>query len=129
MSDPVSDMLTIMRNGAQRSKPSVELHSSKFKESIAKVLKEEGYIRDYRTNSVDSKRTMIIDLKYHNGAPAFNTLRRVSKPSLRVFKSKDELPKVQGGLGVAIISTSQGVISDKAARKLGQGGEIICTVD
>lgn len=128
MSDPIADMLTRIRNGQAAGKKSVKLPSSKLKVSIAKVLKEEGYITSYKTDTDGSHTEMTVELKYFNGVPVIEKVKRVSRPGLRIYKSKDELPKVLGGLGVAIVSTSSGVMTDRAARAIGHGGEVICTV-
>jgi len=128
MTDPVADMLTRIRNGQTAGKKSIVQPSSKLKLSIAKVLKEEGYIVDYHTEKSGNHEEMVIDLKYYRGAPVIEKIQRVSRPGLRIYKSKDELPKVLGGLGVAIVSTSKGVMTDRAARAQGHGGEILCTV-
>jgi len=128
MSDPIADMLTRIRNGQSAGKKSIQQPSSKVKLSIAKVLKDEGYIVDFRTETVGKHVEMIIDLKYYKGAPVIEEIKRISRPGLRIYKSKDELPKVLGGLGIAIVSTSNGVMTDRAARAKGHGGEIICTV-
>jgi small subunit ribosomal protein S8 len=128
MSDPIADMLTRIRNGQAAGKKNVKLPSSKLKVAIAKVLKEEGYIADYSTESNGSHTQMDIELKYYDGKPVIEQVKRVSRPGLRIYKSKDELPKVLGGLGIAIVSTSSGVMTDRAARAIGHGGEIICTV-
>lgn len=128
MSDPIADMLTRIRNGQSANKKSVKIPSSKLKLSIAKVLKEEGYILDYKVLSTGNHQEMIVDLKYFNGVPVIESVKRVSRPGLRIYKSKDELPKVLGGLGIAIVSTSNGVMTDRAARAIGHGGEVICTV-
>lgn len=128
MSDPVADMLTRIRNGQTAKKELVTLPASKLKLAIAKVFKEEGYISDFNAETNDSHTTMTIKLKYFNGAPVIEEVKRVSRPGLRIYKSKDELPKVLGGLGVAVISTSQGVMTDRAARAIGHGGEVLCTV-
>lgn len=128
MTDPIADMLTRIRNGQSAGKKSVKLPSSKLKVAIAKVLKEEGYILDYKTEQNGSHVEMTIDLKYYNGVPVIENVQRVSRPGLRIYKSKDELPKVLGGLGIAIVSTSNGVMTDRAARAIGHGGEVICTV-
>ena len=127
MSDPVADMLTRIRNGQHANKASVTMPSSKQKVAIAKVLESEGYIAGY-TISDDSKPQLTIELKYFEGRPVIAKIQRVSRPGLRIFKNKSELPSVDGGLGVAIISTSKGVMSDRAARAAGEGGEVICTV-
>ncbi len=128
MSDPIADMLTRIRNGQSAGKKVVKLPSSKLKVAIVKVLKEEGYITDYRTETNGSHSEMTIELKYHNGQPVIEEVKRVSRPGLRIYKSKDELPKVLAGLGIAIVSTSNGVMTDRAARAIGHGGEVICTV-
>jgi small subunit ribosomal protein S8 len=128
MTDPVADMLTRIRNGQSARKNTITLPSSKMKVSIANVLKEEGYIKDFKVEPIESYAEMTIDLKYHKGLPVIESISRVSRPGLRIYKSKDELPKVLGGLGVAIVSTSHGVMTDRSARAIGHGGEIICTV-
>ncbi len=128
MTDPIADMLTRIRNGQSAGKKSVKLPSSKLKVAIAKVLKDEGYITGYKTDQSDSHIEMTIELKYYNGLPVIEKVKRVSRPGLRIYKSKDELPKVLGGLGIAIVSTSSGVMTDRAARAIGHGGEVICTV-
>ena len=128
MSDPVADMLTRIRNGQSAGKKSINQPSSKLKLSIAKVLKDEGYIANYSTETVGNHTTMTIELKYHKGMPVIEEIKRVSRPGLRIYKPKDELPKVLGGLGIAVVSTSSGVMTDRAARAMGHGGEIICTV-
>ena len=129
MSDPIADMLTRIRNGQGADKASVSMPSSTFKESIANVLKEEGYIQDWRTEQEGVKKELTIDLKYYMGKPVIDKIRKVSRPGLRIYKSADELPRVIGGMGVAIISTSKGVMTDRTARENGQGGEVICTVE
>ncbi len=128
MSDPIADMLTRIRNGQSAGKKSVKLPSSKLKVAIVKVLKEEGYITNYNTESNGSHTEMTIELKYYQGIPVIEKVKRVSRPGLRIYKSKDELPKVLAGLGIAIVSTSKGVMTDRAARAIGHGGEVICTV-
>jgi small subunit ribosomal protein S8 len=128
MTDPIADMLTRIRNGQAAGKKSINQPSSKLKLSLAKVLKEEGYIVDYSTETVGNHTEMTIQLKYYKGVPVIESIQRVSRPGLRIYKSKDELPKVLGGLGIAIVSTSKGVMTDRAARAIGHGGEIICTV-
>jgi len=128
MSDPVADMLTRIRNGQSAGKKSVKLPSSKLKVAIVKVLKQEGYITDFKTETNGSHTEMTIDLKYYQGIPVIEKVKRVSRPGLRIYKSKDELPKVLAGLGIAIVSTSNGVMTDRAARAIGHGGEVICTV-
>lgn len=128
MSDPIADMLTRIRNGQSANKVAVRMPSSKMKQAVAKVLQQEGYISSFSVDSEEGKPTMVVELKYFQGKPVIESLQRVSRPGLRVYKGKDELPKVRGGLGVAIISTSQGVMSDRAARSAGQGGEVIAFV-
>ncbi|WMC10774.1 30S ribosomal protein S8 [Oceanimonas pelagia] len=127
MQDPIADMLTRIRNGQAANKVAVSMPSSKVKVAIAKVLKEEGYITDYAVSG-DTKAELEVTLKYFQGAPVVELLQRVSRPGLRIYKKRDELPKVMAGMGVAIVSTSQGVMTDRAARKAGMGGEIICYV-
>lgn len=128
MTDPVADMLTRIRNGQSASKKIIKLPSSTLKVSIAKVLKDEGYITEFSTETTGSHTEMTIELKYYRGAPVIEEIKRISRPGLRVYKSKDELPRVLGGLGIAIVSTSKGVMTDRAARAIGHGGEVICTV-
>jgi small subunit ribosomal protein S8 len=128
MSDPIADMLTRIRNGQSAGKKAIQQPSSKLKLSIAKVLKDEGYIVDFSAETSGSHALMTIDLKYHKGTPVIEEIKRISRPGLRIYKSKDDLPKVLGGLGVAIVSTSSGVMTDRVARAKGHGGEIICTV-
>jgi len=128
MTDPVADMLTRIRNGQSAGKKFIMQPSSKLKVSIAKVLKEEGYITDYKTEIIGNHIEMTIELKYFKGVPVIENIKRVSRPGLRIYKSKDDLPKVLGGLGIAIVSTSNGVMTDRAARAIGHGGEVICTV-
>ncbi len=128
MSDPIADMLTRIRNGQQAGKASVRLPASKKKMAIARVLKDEGYIADVSLVEQDGKPTMEITLKYHQGQPVIEMIKRVSRPGLRVYKGKEELPKVRGGLGIAIVSTSKGLMTDREARKQGHGGEVIAFV-
>ena len=127
MSDPIADMLTRIRNGQSASKSEVVMPASKVKMSIAKVLKDEGYIKDYSITE-DIKAEMTVSLKYFEGRPVIESIKRVSRPGLRVFKGKDELPKVLNGLGVAIVTTSKGLMTDREARAAGIGGEILCVV-
>lgn len=126
--DPIADFLTRIRNGQMARKKQISTPSSTVKEAIAAVLKDEGYIADYSVSSESNKKTMTLALKYFEGKPVIERIERISKPSLRVYKGKDELPKVLGGLGIAIVSTPKGVVSDKKARAAGQGGEVICIV-
>jgi len=128
MSDPISDMLTRIRNSLLRYKRDVKMPSSKLKVAIADILKQEGYIKDYRVETHNNRMMLIVDLKYFKGKPVIESLKRISKPSLRSYKSVNELPKVMGGLGIAIISTAKGVMTDKSAREHGIGGEILCYV-
>ena len=129
MSDPIADMLTRIRNGQRTSLETVTMPSSTKKEAIARVLHDEGYINGFDVaEQAGNKRDLTIELKYFEGKPVIDELRRVSRPGLRIYKKKDELPKVLGGLGVAIISTSEGVMSDRAARSKGFGGEVLCVV-
>ena len=124
MQDPVADMFTRIRNGQAAKKIAVKMPSSKMKIAIAKVLKDEGYIEDFAV-SADVKAELEVTLKYFHGKSVIETIDRVSRPGLRIYKKRGELPKVMGGLGVAIISTSKGLMTDRAARKVGIGGEII----
>ena len=127
LQDPVSDMLTRIRNAQKATKVNVKMPSSTQKVNIAKVLKDEGYIVDFSVSG-DAKKELSIELKYYQGQPVIEKIDRVSRPGLRIFKSKDELPSVNGGLGIAIISTSKGMMTEKQARSSGNGGEVICTV-
>jgi small subunit ribosomal protein S8 len=127
MQDPIADMLTRIRNGQAAKHVSVKMPSAKLKIAIAKVLKEEGYITDYAVAD-EAKPELEITLKYFQGQPVVETIQRVSRPGLRIYKGKNELPKVMGGLGVAIVSTSKGLMTDRTARQNGMGGEVICYV-
>jgi len=127
MTDPIADMLTRIRNAQSAGKADVSMPSSKAKLAIAGVMKEEGYITDFAVSS-DAKPNMMVTLKYYQGSPVIDEMKRVSRPGLRIYKNKDELPKVLNGLGIAIISTSAGVMTDKKARSEGRGGEVICTI-
>ncbi len=128
MSDPIADMLTRIRNGLAADKATVSMPNSRVKSSIAKVLKEEGYIADFKTEAGEPYVNLEIELKYHEGQPVIEELQRISKPGRRVYAAKDELPSIRGGMGVAIVSTSQGIMSEKAARAAGTGGEVLCSV-
>lgn len=127
MTDPIADFLTRIRNGQHAGMREVSMPGSKAKAGIAEVLKSEGYITDF-TVTTDAKPILTVQLKYHRGKPVIEHLQRISKPGLRIYKGKDELPKVLGGLGTAIVSTSKGVMTDRQAREAGQGGEVICVV-
>ena len=127
MTDPIADMLTRVRNAQAASKFDVTMPSSKLKLSIAKVLQDEGYIAGYSSDNA-VKPTLTVALKYHEGRPVIDELKRISRPGLRIYKNKNELPKILNGLGIAIVSTSAGVMTDREARDTGRGGEIICTV-
>lgn len=128
MTDPIADMLTRIRNGQTANKVDVTMPASRVKSAIARVLKDEGYIADYQAVEKDGKAWMAVTLKYYEGKPVIEKIQRASRPGLRVYKGKDEIPRVQNGLGVAIISTSKGVMSDRQARAAGEGGEILCVV-
>jgi len=128
MSDPIADMLTRIRNGLQANKVAVAMPSSKSKVAIAEVLKEEGYITGYSVGGEGVKSSLEVELKYFQGEPVIEEIKRISMPSCRVYASKDDLPTVNSGLGVALVSTSKGILTDKTAREQGMGGEIICTV-
>ena len=128
MTDPIADLLTRIRNAQSAGKVKVTVPASKAKMAILDVLQAEGYIAGYERSEVEHKALLEVVLKYHQRAPVIETLQRISKPGLRVYCGKDELPVVNGGLGTAIISTSRGVMSDKQARQAGHGGEVICTV-
>ena len=128
MTDPIADMLTRIRNGQQAEKRSVRMPSSRVKCAIAKVLKDEGYVEDFAERREGAKATLEVMLKYFEGRPVIERLERVSAPGYRRYTGKTRLPRVSGGLGVAVISTSRGIMSDRAARSAGLGGEIICIV-
>jgi small subunit ribosomal protein S8 len=128
MSDPIADMLTRIRNGQSARKVSVSMPASKAKEAVAKVLQDEGYIVGFATDGEGVQKELKVELKYFEGVPVIERIQRTSKPGLRIYRGKDELPTVLGGLGVAIVSTSAGVMSDRQAREKGIGGEVICVV-
>jgi small subunit ribosomal protein S8 len=128
MTDPIADLLTRIRNGQAARKSEVTLTSSKLKTAIVKVLKDEGYIADFRTDGDGYKQVLIIGLKYYEGRPVIDRLERVSRPGLRIYRGKDELPKILGGMGTVIVSTPKGVMTDRQARSIGQGGEVLCIV-
>ena len=128
MSDPIADMLTRIRNAQGVQKASVAMPSSKVKVAIANVLKDEGYIEDYSVSESDGKAELSIGLKYYAGRPVIERLERVSRPGLRIYRGKNEIPQVMNGLGVAIVSTPKGVMTDRKARATGVGGEVICYV-
>lgn len=128
MTDPISDMLTRIRNGQKARKVSVAMPASRAKEAVAKVLKDEGYITDFATEGDGAEKTLTVELKYFEGVPVIERLERTSRPGLRIYRGKEELPRVLGGLGIAIVSTSAGVMSDRQAREKGIGGEVLCIV-
>ena len=128
MSDPIADMLTRIRNAQATNKVTVSMPNSKVKTGIAAVLKDEGYINDFRVNENDGKPALEVTLKYFEGRGVIDSLKRASRPGLRIYRSKDELPRVMDGLGIAIISTSGGFMTDTAARAAGHGGEVVCYV-
>lgn len=128
MSDPIADMLTRIRNAQQAQKSSVVMPSSKLKVAIAKVLKSEGYIDDVAVSENSGKAELALSLKYYAGRPVIERIERVSRPGLRVYKGSDDLPRVMNGLGVAIVSTPKGVMTDRAARAARAGGEVLCIV-
>ncbi len=128
MSDPIADMLTRIRNAQSSEKPLVAMPASRVKAAIAQVLKDEGYIEDFAVRDLEGRRTLEIGLKYYAGKPVIEKIERISRPGLRIYKPKDDLPKVMNGLGVAIVSTSRGVMTDRKARGLGVGGEVLCIV-
>ena len=128
MSDPIADMLTRIRNAQAAKKAEVHCPASKAKLAVANVLKDEGFVSDISIESEDSKPVMVISLRYFEGKPVIELIKRVSRPGLRVYKGRNDLPKVRDGLGIAIISTSRGVMSDKAARAAGQGGEVVAYI-
>lgn len=128
MSDPIADMLTRIRNGHMANKQRVSMPSSKQKAAVAGVLRDEGYIADFQVDDSGGKPMLTIELKYYEGRAVIEDLQRVSRPGLRIYRSKDDLPRVMNGLGIAVVSTSQGVMSDRQARAQGHGGEVICKV-
>lgn len=128
MSDPVADMLTRIRNAQSVGKVSVEMPSSKLKVAIAQVLKDEGYVEGFEIVGEAKKPVLKVDLKYYAGTPVIEKIERVSRPGLRIYKGKGDIPQVMNGLGVAIVSTSKGVMTDRKARSTGVGGEVICYV-
>jgi len=129
MTDPIADFLTRIRNGQTANKAEVSMPSSGLKCAIAQVLQDEGYIKGFSVTAADNKPVLSIELKYHDGRPVIEHIQRASRPGLRVYKGKDEIPSIQNGLGVAIVSTSRGVMSDRQARAAGQGGEVLCIVN
>ena len=128
LSDPIGDMIARVKNAQDRNHKKVELPSSKFKVKIADILKNEGFIKDFKVNKENNKFLLSLELKYHSGNPVISTFERVSKPGRRIFSSADSLPKINNGLGIAIVSTPKGVMTDIDARKQKVGGEIICKV-
>lgn len=128
MSDPIADMLTRIRNAQSAEKGQVGMPSSKLKVAIAKVLKDEGYIDDFVVREADGKAELTIGLKYYAGKPVIDRIERISRPGLRIYKGKEDIPRVMNGLGVAILSTSRGVMTDRKARATGIGGEVLCVV-
>ena len=128
LSDPIGDMISRVKNAQERNHKKVELPSSNFKAKIADILKNEGFINDFKVNKENNQSTLSLDLKYHSGNPVISTFERVSKPGRRIFSSADGLPKINNGLGIAIVSTPKGVMTDIDARKQRVGGEIICKV-
>jgi small subunit ribosomal protein S8 len=128
MTDPIADLLTRIRNGQTARQSEVSMASSKLKTAIVRVLKEEGYVADYRIDGDGEKQRLTIGLKYYEGRPVIDRLERVSRPGLRIYRGKDELPKVLGGMGTVIVSTPKGVMTDRQARSIGQGGEVLCIV-
>ena len=128
MTDTIADLLTRIRNGQAANKVEVSMPSSKLKSAVANVLKDEGYITDFSTADEDGKPVLTITLKYYEGRPVIEMIQRSSRPGLRLYKGKGDLPSIQNGLGVAIISTSKGVMSDRQARAAGEGGEVLCVV-
>ena len=128
MNDPISDMLTRIRNAQQAEKVSVSMPSSKLKVAIARVLKDDGYIEDFAVRGETSKPELEVSLKYYAGRPVIEKIERVSRPGLRIYKPSRDIPRVMNGLGVAIVSTPQGVMTDRKARGMGIGGEVLCIV-
>ena len=128
MTDPIADMLTRVRNAQMAEKATVQMPASKVKVAIAKVLKDEGYIEGFAMVGEETRRQLEIALKYYAGRPVIEKIERVSKPGLRIYKGKDDIPRVMNGLGIAIVSTSRGVMTDRKARATGVGGEVLCIV-
>jgi small subunit ribosomal protein S8 len=128
MQDPIADMLTRIRNAQMTEKVTVSMPSSQLKVAIAKVLKDEGYIEDFRVTGEQAKPQLEIALKYYAGRPVIEKIERISKPGLRIYRGKEDLPRIMNGLGVAIVSTSKGVMTDRKARASGIGGEVLCVV-
>jgi len=129
LTDPISDMITRIRNAQLRALNNVSIPNSKFRAKILDVLKDEGYISNYKILSNDNnKKSLLVDLKYNNGVPVIKEIKRISKPGRRIYSKADSIPKIQSGLGIAIVSTSMGVMSDNTAREKKIGGEIICRV-
>lgn len=129
VNDPIGDMLTRIRNALAMSKAEVRMPSSKQRVAIAEVLKQEGYIQDFAVTRDGEKATLAVVLKYFEGKPVIQSLKRVSRPGRRIYEAQTELPKVNGGLGIAIVSTSGGIMTDRAARSAGHGGEVLCTIN
>jgi small subunit ribosomal protein S8 len=128
LQDPIADMLTRIRNAQAVNRKTVPMPFSKLKLAISEVLKQEGYIVDYQKVEVEGKANLVLELKYYLGAPVISKIQRASRPGLRVYKGKSELPKIQNGLGITIVSTPKGLMTDRAARALGHGGELLCYV-
>src|SRR5690606_25362087 len=128
MTDPISDMLTRIRNAQASGKTTVSIPASKLKAAIAQVLKDEGYVEDFAVHANEGKPVLEVNLKYYAGSPVIEKIERVSRPGLRIYKGAQEIPKVMNGLGVAIVSTSKGVMTDRKARATGIGGEVLCIV-
>ncbi|SRR5579871_859912 len=128
MTDPIADFITRIRNGQSARKTEVSCSASKTTKAIAQVLRDEGYIAGFTASTEGGKSTLTVQLKYHEGKPVIDRIERVSRPGLRTYRGKSALPKILGGLGIAIVSTSQGVMTDRQARAVGQGGEVLCVV-
>jgi small subunit ribosomal protein S8 len=128
MTDPIADMLTRIRNGQKARKVAVSMPASKAKEAVAKVLQDEGYVTGYAVTGEGAEKELTIELKYFEGVPVIEKIQRASRPGLRIYRGKEKLPKVLGGLGIAVVSTSAGVMSDREAREKGIGGEVLCIV-
>ncbi|AKJ94298.1 MULTISPECIES: 30S ribosomal protein S8 [Thioalkalivibrio] len=128
MTDPISDMLTRVRNAQRANKEQVAIPFSKAKERILKVFADEGFVGDIQVEGEVAQKKLVVKLKYFEGRPVIETVERISRPGLRIYRGKDELPRINAGLGVAVVSTPQGVMSDRAARAAGQGGEVLCKI-
>lgn len=130
MQDPIADLLTRLRNGCIAKQAVVRIPASKIKQSILEVLYNEGYISGYQVEQLENNKSEIsVDLKYYKGSPVISKIKRISRPGLRVYKARNNIPNILGGLGISVISTTKGIVSDRQARQLGQGGEVLCCIE